>query len=415
MPLKTYILNDKGYSLLFVLILIAVLSITGVSIMGVTANNVKITAVERDHQAVFYIAEAGMTLKMEEFKDVVMETYQDPSSINSALFFSKLENKLVGLGETINSFEPTFGELPEAQITVSNPALTEDVNTRTYELISKGKIGDRTRTVVKTLDVTWHDKDLIIEDGVLSPYALFASESIYLGGSAEVTGNVGTGASTITGANRINGRVDYNVTDTLVLPDFPDDLEDKNISLTGNQLISFEDDGLDFARYNSITINSNEKLTVNVGDEPRELQVGTFTMNSSGTNTSEIELVGTGSLTIFVEGDLILDGGKMTPVVSDRLRVAFIVAGNVTLSPNGSHDDVRAFIFAPNSTINIRGNSAIIGSLIAKKIDMRGNTSSYIPLHLSDVGPVFSEVGRIGEGPATLDDLLPHVTPLQER
>ncbi|MCD8509084.1 MAG: hypothetical protein LRY73_03830 [Bacillus sp. (in: Bacteria)] len=274
--------------------------------------------------------------------------------------------------------------------------------------MSTGNIGMRSRTVVQTFDVNWEDKNLVVEDGVLSPYVLFASERLTLSGSANIVGHVGTGSSSVSGANHVTQgyRVDTNVTDTLKMPRFPD-LRNTNRSLSGNQTLSRHED---FARYNSITIGNQRKLTVNVGNEPRELQVGSFSIENH--NNSILEIVGDGFLTIYVENDLDLTG-RILPA-SSNLKVAFIVEGDVTIDARGN-SEIRAFIFAPNSSINISGNTSLHGTLIARNINMGGASSAYIPLHISDVGPVFPDIGRIGEGPATLEDLLTDVSNVREQ
>ncbi|MCD8509085.1 MAG: PilX N-terminal domain-containing pilus assembly protein [Bacillus sp. (in: Bacteria)] len=87
---KEKIVNQRGYTLILVLLVIVVLSISGVSIMGVTASNTKRSSGDRDHQAVYYIAEAGATLKMEEIKEVITQTYELTHVQNAYVFLQTL-------------------------------------------------------------------------------------------------------------------------------------------------------------------------------------------------------------------------------------------------------------------------------------------------------------------------------------
>ncbi|MCD8509086.1 MAG: hypothetical protein LRY73_03840 [Bacillus sp. (in: Bacteria)] len=415
---KEIALNEKGYTLVLVLLVIVVLSITGISIMGVTATNVKTSSVERDYQAVYYIAEAGATIKMEEIKKAILDTYADTSVQTADDFFSSLKSKFKDMEKVaVTDFKETFGEPPSAEFEITKIGSNGD--TRTYEFASTGNIGSRSRTVIQTFDVNWEEKKFIEEDGVLSPYALFATESLTLGGNSTINGHVGTGASSITGEGRVSEgyRIDTSVTDTLKLPNFPTGMRENDRDLSGNQEIKVG--GLnDFdEKYNSITINNSQKLTVKVGSQSRALRVNNFTMNSSGANVSRLEIDGTetGFLTIYVDGDLTLNGGVIEPILPNNLKVAFIVAGNATIDGNRNHDNIRAFIFAPESSITITGNTPIFGSLIAKRINMGGSTSAHIPLHVSQVGPVFPDIGKIGEGPATLEELLTDVSTAREQ
>ena len=55
-----YLKQEKGYSLLLVILAIAFLSVLGIMLLTLTANSLKISTSERDDQSVFYIAEGGL-------------------------------------------------------------------------------------------------------------------------------------------------------------------------------------------------------------------------------------------------------------------------------------------------------------------------------------------------------------------
>ena len=74
--------RDSGYILVGVLLAITILSVVGVSLVSLSANSVKISSSERDNQAVYYIAEAGLIFLASEFEQAVSEIYEKDSVID---------------------------------------------------------------------------------------------------------------------------------------------------------------------------------------------------------------------------------------------------------------------------------------------------------------------------------------------
>src|SRR5699024_3584004 len=84
--------NEQGYSLIGVLLIITIVAIVGVSLAGITLQSVKTSTKERDNQAVYYIAEAGMNYYTHEIDDVINEAYE----------LVKLEHKQIIKSENVS-------------------------------------------------------------------------------------------------------------------------------------------------------------------------------------------------------------------------------------------------------------------------------------------------------------------------
>ncbi len=65
--------NQRGSALALALFLVVIISILGISLLSVSSNSLKQVDYERKDQAVFYIAEAGMSLAKLEVKKELTE------------------------------------------------------------------------------------------------------------------------------------------------------------------------------------------------------------------------------------------------------------------------------------------------------------------------------------------------------
>ncbi len=118
-PQKTnYYFNERGYSLIIVILALAVTSIIGMSLYTITINAHKITSNEHADQSVYYIAEAGLV----ETKAQLNLTNNNPKII-SAIDETKEEFKDIDISEdTITTefnhafLEKVLATIPPIQI-----------------------------------------------------------------------------------------------------------------------------------------------------------------------------------------------------------------------------------------------------------------------------------------------------------
>lgn len=137
---------------------LVVLSVLGTALATVSFANVKLTTIDRDYQSTYYIAEAGANQAYAEIKSLVEHAYE--TNNNQENFYNTL-NELINNevdGARYVNFESSFGENPEANITVSLDTLSGSEHR--YSIKSKGYIGERNRTVETEFLIEWIEKTI---------------------------------------------------------------------------------------------------------------------------------------------------------------------------------------------------------------------------------------------------------------
>ncbi|MDG5786868.1 PilX N-terminal domain-containing pilus assembly protein [Evansella sp. AB-P1] len=396
--------NESGYSLVIVLLVIVVLSIMGVSIIGVTATNVKMSSGERDYQAVYYIAESGITKRLAELENRLKNT--DVSNYDDIIIST--ENY---------EFSPNQGSIPTAEV----KTLGEDGN---YTIISTGTIGNRSRTVQTNFSISTSANNNI---EILDNMAVFTNGHISLTGGATINGTVGSNLlgtglkvdgkfyhiifdSYPDGGATLNGKFTFDT--NVELEDvvrFPNnnseqmlqhinhfkesldkrdsqqkyemielqktskdretiELQKKQIQTEGgNKFDVILNNNLRINNYvvrdahpkfelklheynkplsfNEIIIDSNYTLTINVGDSEKDLIV-----NHLNLYNGHIKLEGTGTLNIIVKDSITLGSGS--------------------INNNGQIDKLNIYLEENVNNISVGSNQKIFGSLIAEVADV---------------------------------------------
>lgn len=395
--IKFYIQNKRGYALVLVLILIVVMSVFALGVLATTATSIKQSSTERDYQGVYYIAEAGAMLKLEQIEKVINELNEE---IKNGIYSDKLEVKdYFKMLESKPAFKKEiFGEdyfKTEAKAEVEEIELIDDSNEnfREYKLISKGKIGERTRTVEQTFKVTFHKPISNSNESILKTnFAVHSNGTIKINGSAKIIGDVATKLSKSQNpiSGTINGEKIFDV-EIAEMPSFPTDFDKKGNLLKNFGFKKLQKDN-EFGYYGKIELHNKDTLQIDVGDSYRELVVDELIL---GHKDSRLEIVGSGLLIIYVNKELSLNGriyNVDTKFNKDNAQVVILYEGKNTYIHSGSgnkgKDDFNALIIAPNSEIKLSGNFQINGSIIAKSIEMSGSsTINYKPIDASKIPP----------------------------
>lgn len=158
---NSYLKEEKGAALLSAVLIVLVITMLGVALLTMTTSNLKQTGMEREHQAVYYIAEAGANWVINEISKKVNELSEVELSHKD--FFAKLDDYIGSLG-TVNDFEVSFGEQPEATVNVETSGeldITWDEENgekyrkavKTYTITSKGEIAGLSRSVTAAIQV----------------------------------------------------------------------------------------------------------------------------------------------------------------------------------------------------------------------------------------------------------------------
>ena len=412
--IKKRINNEKGIALVAVLMVLVVLSILGVSLLGLAATNLKQGSIDRDYQATYYIAEAGSTYMMDQISQHVTDIY--PQSTSDQSFFAQLEQTFPMQTPTIyRSFEETFNHKPEARIKVERVSSTQnsaEIKTRTYKLISEGIIGDRSRTVERLFYINWKPQTSGggIPDDILNNLAVFSKTTIKLIEGAKIDGNVGTALSsdsspiTLNGGAQIVGTKNYALNYTLTMPPFPSfpvnlpHLSNHTIEkgksnhydvvLNGNVRIdNWMANGYTLKltediEINEIKITENNVLNINVGTSDRQIVVKNLNVPNG-----HIDLKGTGKLTIYVTGNIVMDAGSTINNDGDIKKLELYLKGSANPSSpknvilTGSQK-IFGSLYAEDATISFGNGSRFQGHIITggKKMTISGGASVHSQL-----------------------------------
>lgn len=401
----SFVKNERGFTLVTVLVVLVVLTILATSVLVVTSNSIKMSIGERNDQSAYYIAEAGATIVMASIEEKVntLPTQKTYSSAKS--FFGDLESTILQ-PKTVESFEPILGEQPYAKITVKQVEPNNSTASRNYKITSNGEIGNRNRTVVGTINITFTEGTSIpsnlgvfasermeITNGTINGNLILnppkedntspIASKVIVSGSPIINGKIFLPSSSLFEAptwwKNSNKPIIVNNNESLKfpLPPFPSFpiyktigdkyvgthrvIENGDLNVT-NYLVADYKLQLDTNyQFNNITINSNRNLTFDIGNKDVSIVVNRIE------GQGNIYIQGTGTLTIYVKDNIDLKGADFNTNGKDNL---FIYIGPSTnpKSPKtykkSDYGNISASIYAADANIELSGSANFTGHIV---------------------------------------------------
>ncbi|TWE02563.1 PilX-like prepilin protein [Neobacillus bataviensis] len=423
--------NEKGVALIVVLLVLVVISILGISLIGLASTNLKMSSGDRDTQSAYYIAESGVTYRMNMIEPKLKEAYGQ--AVTGSDFFTRVNNTMeVGAVKEYKDFEQTSGGQPVATTTIEQvPSSTPISYSYDYKVTSIGKINNRTRKVVKVFHLSWKPRTSVT---IPADTVLFVKDSLVLK-NVPVDGSIGTSGTmsevTLNGSKAIvSGNIYTNVSTPLNIPDFPVFMiiNTNNYSMTATeQTLTLSSD----MAFNTLTVNNGQTLTIDVGNYNKDLVlnnlnvygkikvVGTgklsfyvknITMGPGSIIGTEGNILGTDTniekIYVFLEGTAANIGGKISgsmyaknsDIVIDQAKgkgvLGHIITGGFNISYLSNDNTVPKMIFAPNASVSI--NTSFSGSIIARTLTSSGNDDNFIFKFVQinyDSSPLFVDNG----------------------
>ena len=421
--MKKYTTNENGYTLVLSVFLILFVSIIGISLLRISANSLNQVDHERTDQAVYYIAEAGLTISKEnlkaEFKQIEELALKDLELIRqSKPDYSKDELQNLYNGILINNYfhknyirnyidatDKIMQIAPHKKAMVTY--IIEEDNLKSLAILvqSVGMIGDAsTRTLRQYVQL---DSDLFNfrqspgDDGdkghdedpkppstsPLENFGAVSSGNIVLSEGAKIIGNAGSTGGTITlsGGSNIDGTIIEKVQANLqdYLPTFPqkkfEELE--NLPLPSNIEVAADADNKtniinngNFNATNYITNNYTLNLTTDTKfksfnvDQNNNLtiNVGDKEINlyieDLNIKQGHIKVIGTGKLNLYVKKFSALKGSFNQN--GNLEKVNFYYNGTTSLSFNNETQFYGSLI---NNTANVTlaGGAGVYGNILS--------------------------------------------------
>lgn len=351
-----YIKKEEGFVLITILMIFVIVSILGIGLLSVSTSNFRQTGSERDFQAVYYIAEAGINqaiydigIKVEDLSDETLSHVQFFEELNDFIKIYMDDDDV----KILDDFEKSFGEKPVAAINieVDNADLvivdesTQTKGTTNYIIRSVGKIGSLSRTVSTSIGVA-HG---ISKETESSHHPAF-DYALYSGGNSVMAIPSG---STIDGPVYAHN-VKFNASGTKINGSI---ISEKSVELSSDMEI----EGNIYAMDGTVEILSNQ--TKVFGD----IHAMDNVLLSSGT-TLEGDIYTNGSITLNssdarVNGD-IHTAGNITLGSSAKVGNMY-TNGNITLSSDN----------IVNGEMHSIGNITFNGSAKAGNIFTKGDIS----------------------------------------
>ena len=442
-----YYKNEKGYTLLIVVLAAALISILGLGLMTITANTLNTTKHERDDQSLFYIAEAGVNIEKSNIEQIVYNAYvntmllhqgmspENRSTFNFEGYYKdEISNSLrLNTPYAYLNFEKQFNKQPEAcisitsfeepnKINIESIGYLIDPNNNTVNCSNKENIPSHYRVVQYTVSFTTDLKflsDLGVENGNgiefdgLPQLTVLTKGDITLSGSSNIHGSVGTSGSVkLSGSSQIKNnigvspdRIDvprgtgdnyYNtINNRLVavdmpelpaLPPFPNNEFNTLASaslptgfpMTGN---NYQADWNPPRNRTSLVLTENAKVEnfIVPGGFPKiDINIGSNTVNLliddlSLAQSTELNIIGNGTLNIYVKNSLNL-GGAISNPSNNAGKVNIYYAGDTEPQFSGSQQTVYGSLYVEKSDLTINGSKTIAGHIMSggNKINLLG-------------------------------------------
>lgn len=384
------IINEKGYTLVIVLMVLVVMSVLGIGLMTTTANTMKLADSERIDQATYYIAEAGLVQKREELNRKIDEAFKTINETYKALpnkekakykfkehFYAEAEKNIAEAtkNDVFEDYEVHFGKKPKSTIT-----LTQDKSdSNKYLIESLGEIGNQSRKVSQEFTVLLNVTVSEVSETYVPEYALHVIDNIIMSGNINITGSdIATESPEPYVVVPNNLIVDKDKPITAILPLFPEEnynilerLEpsDSKISTCKNnksELIFLDND----MKLNTLENKCN--LTIDVGDTDKKLLI-----NNLNIMNGNIILKGRGKLEMYVKNNISINGDVNINTPQDTSKLMVYYKGSQGLTMSGSHN-IFGSLYAQSADITISGNSGFQGNIYTggKNVTISGRTNA---------------------------------------
>ena len=216
-------MNNKGSSLVMVLIAFFILSLIGTTILIAASSEYRLTKIDSKSQSAYYIAESGLNYMYSTINNILKDL-SGYSSENE--FFSAFEMNVLNKEYVFDGFEENSGEQPVAKVRMELEEIGE--NYRDYYIESIGRIGVSSRSVSATITLTWEESiSPVIDDLLLYTKGLvFKGNNLY--GSNGITVSEGIGPYDLNHGNSVkistmyfNGSVSLAGSSSLGNQDYP--------------------------------------------------------------------------------------------------------------------------------------------------------------------------------------------------
>lgn len=226
-------------------------------------------------------------------------------------------------------------------------------------------------------------------------YAAFGATEVTINGNASIDSyNASAGAYSSSSALQ-NGKVGTNATgaDKLTLQGNSSVKGDLNsgagstpstvIDISGSASTTGSQTALTTAKSMSVissSMTSSGSLNLN-GNTTYTMAAGTYRFSSFKIN-GNAQLVTTGAVTIYVDGEITLNGNGVATASNTPSNMIIYGTSDAKVTLNGNNSFYGA-IYAPLAEFEVNGNAKVYGSLIGNDMEIDGNAKIHFDQSLS--------------------------------
>ncbi|MGQ9623202.1 MAG: DUF7305 domain-containing protein [Candidatus Caldatribacteriaceae bacterium] len=334
--------QEKGSILITFLIVTAVFALVLGAGVGLMMGGYKRTSSVAQRNQAYYLAEAGVEKALKDLQsgcrliEATSAPFPPSSPIGTYEYF-------------VTSSLPNTVIITSTGVTSSGKSVTLTVHVR---------CATPTPTPTSTPTPTLPPLDM----------ALFAVRDIILQGNIEINGDVGSnGEIELRGNARINGKQRENLGYTYPLPSFtpPPNLPPRgDLVIKQNKIVKISGD----AYYNSISVDNNAALIVNVGSSTQTLWVKSLAVDG------RLEVIGTGTLILYVESFSVGNKAKLNYATGSRTESLVLYYAGTQSVTIGNQAVIRGLVLVPGkAVVTVKGT--IVGLLYAPEaqVNLGGN------------------------------------------
>lgn len=375
-------LFGKGSILFIALTAFGVISILSVTIVGIALNDMNQTQNTEKRTKAHYYALSGIEIARGMLENI--ETRNE-----NGIFSGNMDENNMGLSKLV--FESSNNLGTDFNYDNLKDYVRSRNNLKNWKIVcgfikkrngdikiaSFGNVGDITRTISLFLRP---------ERGIFD-MAIFGMDSIKISGTtsdeAKVTGKIGTnstedGAINFDGTNATLDGTAFiidpikNASDVIVgqtvtvedlvevrdyqLPFYPALDMSTSLVVTGEETISTD------IGYKTVDVPNGDNLIFDLGTSP-DIILRTESLNLEGT----ITMNSTGTVWLYIDSVLTLNN-----IEGNQARLIIVYGGTDPVKISGQIVCESLGIYAPNALIELSGQSAIKGAMIAKEAQVKG-------------------------------------------
>jgi type II secretory pathway pseudopilin PulG len=336
--LKRCISNKKGMALPLVLMVMVVLSILGVTLLGVANAETNNSMRQQKKLQAHYIAKSGLEAVTKNF-------LKNPKQLKTAL----------------EAGNPITGEIKSGV-----PG---------YQVNLTGSIGGivtikSTASVGNVKDVVTLEVDTDIEQNSLFLNSIYSTSELNVS-KMNVTGDLQSGG-TVTPPPGYSGTITDNTPIAIEVDTFPSVLPQNTINAIANKKTLVVNESTEFKSL-ILSVGNGETLSIDTGEETKIIKIVVNTLEINGI----LEVTGSGTVILYVKKlmEMQAKGTINYGPIIDPSKLLVILADNSNFNIKANMN-FGGYILGPKASVNVgSANVTIEGSMICNNFTQANNAS----------------------------------------